>query len=322
MKKVAVLIPCYNEALTIEKVVKAFKTEVPEAEIFVYDNNSTDNTDDIAIKSGAIVRHEHRQGKGNVVRTMFRDIDADCYVLVDGDDTYPATSVRNLINPVLNDGADMVIGDRLSTTYFTENKRAFHNFGNKLVKGLINKLFNGSVNDIMTGYRAFSKNFVKSFPIISRGFEIETEMTIHALDKNMYIVEVPIEYRDRPEGSVSKLNTVEDGIKVINTIVKLFRDYKPFIFFSILSSLVFIIGLIFFIDITVEYLKTGLVTKMPTLVVSSLTMLAGILLWVAGVILHVIIGKHRQLFELQINIFSELDKIKNKSNEKDDLDLE
>lgn len=312
MSKIAVLIPCYNEALTIGKVVNDFKRELPDAEIIVYDNNSSDKTDEIARKAGARVFYEHRQGKGNVVRSMFRDIDADCYVLVDGDDTYPASSVKALISPVLNDGADMVVGDRLSTTYFTENKRAFHNFGNKLVKNLINKLFNGSINDIMTGYRVFSKTFVKSFPIVSKGFEIETEMTIHAMDKNMYVVEVPIQYKDRPEGSVSKLNTVQDGVRVIGTIVKLFRDYKPLIFFSIISIIVFLIGLIFFIDITIEYFETGLVTKMPTLVVSSLIMLGGVLLLLAGCILHVIVGKHRQLFELQMNILEELNKLKNK----------
>ena len=245
---------------------------------------------------------------------MFRNIDADCYVLVDGDDTYPASAVKELIKPVLNDGADMVVGDRLSTTYFMENKRAFHNFGNKLVKNLINKLFKGSVNDIMTGYRAFSKTFVKSFPVVSKGFEIETEMTIHALDKNMYIVEVPIEYKDRPEGSVSKLNTVQDGMKVIRTIAKLFRDYKPFIFFSVISLMIFLFGLVFFIGVLIEYFETGLVTKIPTLIVSSLIMWGGVSLWLAGVILHVIVGKHRQLFELQMNILDELDKIKNKDD--------
>ena len=314
-KKTAILIPCYNEAITIGKVVSDFKKELPEAEVIVYDNNSSDGTDEAARKAGATVIYEHRQGKGNVVRSMFRNIDADCYVLVDGDDTYPASAVKELITPVLNDGADMVVGDRLSTTYFTENKRAFHNFGNKLVKNLINKLFKGSVNDIMTGYRAFSKTFVKSFPVVSKGFEIETEMTIHALDKNMYIVEVPIEYKDRPEGSVSKLNTVQDGMKVIRTIVKLFRDYKPFIFFSVISLMIFLFGLVFFIGVLIEYFETGLVTKIPTLIVSSLILWGGVSLWLAGVILHVIVGKHRQLFELQMNILNEIDKVKNKGDE-------
>lgn len=314
-KKIVILIPCYNEVITIGKVVSDFKKEVPEAEVIVYDNNSSDGTDEVARKAGAKVYYEHKQGKGNVVRSMFRNIEADCYVLVDGDDTYPASAVKELIKPVLDDGADMVVGDRLSTTYFTENKRAFHNFGNKLVKGLINKLFKGSVNDIMTGYRAFSKSFVKSFPIVSKGFEIETEMTIHALDKNMYIVEVPIEYKDRPEGSVSKLNTVQDGIKVMGTIAKLFRDYKPFVFFSAISVLVFLFGFIFFVGVLIEYFETGLVSKIPTLIVSSLIMWGGVSLWLAGVILHVIVGKHRQLFELQMNILDQLDKINSKEDE-------
>ncbi|MGP1612357.1 MAG: glycosyltransferase family 2 protein [Catonella sp.] len=313
-KKIVILIPCYNEVITIGKVVSDFKKEVPEAEVIVYDNNSSDGTDEVARKAGAKVFYEYKQGKGNVVRSMFRNIEADCYVLVDGDDTYPASAVKELIKPVLDDGADMVVGDRLSTTYFTENKRAFHNFGNKLVKGLINKLFKGSVNDIMTGYRAFSKSFVKSFPIVSKGFEIETEMTIHALDKNMYIVEVPIEYKDRPEGSVSKLNTVQDGIKVMGTIAKLFRDYKPFVFFSAISILVFLFGFIFFVGVLIEYFETGLVSKIPTLIVSSLIMWGGVSLWLAGVILHVIVGKHRQLFELQMNILDQLDKINSKED--------
>ena len=274
-KKIAILIPCYNEVVTIGKVVNDFKHELPEAEVIVYDNNSSDGTDVAARNAGATVYYEHRQGKGNVVRSMFRNIDADCYVLVDGDDTYPASAVKELIKPVINNGADMVVGDRLSTTYFTENKRAFHNFGNKLVKNLINRLFKGSVNDIMTGYRAFSKTFVKSFPVVSKGFEIETEMTIHALDKNMYIVEVPIEYKDRPEGSVSKLNTLQDGMKVIKTIAKLFRDYKPLVFFSIISALVFLFGFVFFVAVLLEYFETGLVTKIPTLIVSSLIMWGG-----------------------------------------------
>ena len=271
-KKIAILIPCYNEVVTIGKVVSDFKRELPEAEVIVYDNNSSDGTDEAARNAGATVYYERRQGKGNVVRSMFRNIDADCYVLVDGDDTYPASAVKELIKPVINNGADMVVGDRLSTTYFTENKRVFHNFGNKLVKNLINRLFKGSVNDIMTGYRAFSKTFVKSFPVVSKGFEIETEMTIHALDKNMYIVEVPIEYKDRPEGSVSKLNTLQDGMKVIRTIAKLFRDYKPLVFFSIISALVFLFGFVFFVAVLLEYFETGLVTKIPTLIVSSLIM--------------------------------------------------
>lgn len=301
-KKIVVLVPCYNESMTVKKVVDDFHTYLPEAEIIVFDNNSSDHTDEIARAAGATVYYEHRQGKGNCVRSMFREIDADCYVIVDGDDTYPAEEVRKLVDPVINDGADMVIGDRLSTTYFTENKRSFHNMGNKLVRNLINLIFHGKINDIMTGYRAFSRDFVKSFPIVTKGFEIETEMTIHALDKNMFVVEVPIEYRDRPEGSESKLNTVSDGIRVLRTIGRLFCNYKPLAFFSVFAILFFLLGLGLFTVILVEFLKTGLVLKMPTMVVSIFLMVIGILLWMCGLILHVIDGKHRQLFELNYNI--------------------
>lgn len=226
-KKIAVLIPCYNESKTIEKVVKDYKEVLPEADIYVYDNNSTDGTDEIARKAGAIVKYEYRQGKGNVIRSMFKDIDADCYLMIDGDDTYPKENAREMCDLVLNKGADMVVGDRLSSTYFTENKRPFHNVGNRLVRWLINSLFKGHINDIMTGYRAFSYEFVKTFPVLSKGFEIENEMTIHALDKNMYVEELPVEYRDRPAGSVSKLNTYSDGFKVLKTIARLFKEYKP-----------------------------------------------------------------------------------------------
>jgi glycosyltransferase involved in cell wall biosynthesis len=243
-KKIAVLIPCYNESKTIEKVIKDYKKELPEADIYVYDNNSSDGTDKIAIKAGAIVKYEYKQGKGNVIRSMFRDIDADCYLMIDGDDTYPAEDAKKICEPVLEGRADMVIGDRLSSTYFEENKRPFHNFGNVLVRGLINSLFKSKVKDIMTGYRAFSYDFVKTFPILSKGFEIETEMTIHALDKNMGLKEIPIEYRDRPEGSVSKLNTVSDGIKVLKTIATLFKEYKPALFFNIISLLCLLISIV------------------------------------------------------------------------------
>ena len=235
MDKIAVLIPCYNESLTIKKVIEDYRQALPEAKIYVYDNNSNDGTDQIAREMGAEVRYEYRQGKGNVIRSMFRDIEAECYLMIDGDDTYPAESARKMTDLVLDKGIDMVIGDRLSSTYFTENKRLFHNSGNKAVRGLINKLFKSDVKDIMTGYRAFSRLFVKSFPVLSKGFEIETEMTIHALDKNFMIEEVAVSYRDRPQGSVSKLNTVSDGVKVLKTIADLFRDYKPLLFFSIIS---------------------------------------------------------------------------------------
>lgn len=297
-KKIAVLIPCYNESATIEKVVKDYKEVLPEADIYVYDNNSKDNTDEIARKAGAIVKYEYRQGKGNVIRSMFKDIDADCYLMIDGDDTYPKENAREMCDLVLEGKADMVIGDRLSSTYFTENKRPFHNFGNVLVRGLINTLFKSNVKDIMTGYRAFSYDFVKSFPVLSKGFEIETEMTIHALDKNFLLKEVPVGYRDRPEGSVSKLNTYKDGFKVLKTIGRLFKEYKPSIFFSLISLLFFIISLIFGIPVFAEYFKTGLVPRFPTLIFSGFMLIIAILMLVCGIILEVVVKKHRQLYEL------------------------
>ena len=297
-KKIAVLIPCYNESKTIEKVVKDYKKVLPEADIYVYDNNSKDDTDKIAKKAGAIVKYEYRQGKGNVIRTMFKEIDADCYLMIDGDDTYPASSAREMCNYVLNNKVDMVIGDRLSSTYFTENKRPFHNFGNKLVRGLINGLFKSDVRDIMTGYRAFSYDFVKTFPVLSKGFEIETEMTIHALDKNFLLKEIPIEYRDRPAGSVSKLNTYSDGFKVLKTIARLFKEYKPMIFFGLLSLIFLIVSVIFAIPVFSEYFKTGLVPRYPTLIFSGFMLMVSILMFVCGLILEVVVKKHRQLFEL------------------------
>jgi len=297
-KKIAVLIPCYNESKTIEKVVKDYKKALPEADIYVYDNNSSDDTDKIAKKAGAIVKYEHRQGKGNVIRTMFKEIDADCYLMIDGDDTYPAENAREMCDYVLNDNVDMVIGDRLSSTYFEENKRPFHNTGNKLVRGLINSLFKSNVRDIMTGYRAFSYDFVKTFPVLSKGFEIETEMTIHALDKNMQLKEIPIEYRDRPEGSVSKLNTFSDGFKVLKTIGRLFKEYKPTIFFGLIGLLFLIISLCFGVPVFVDYFKTGLVERFPTLIFSGFMLMISILSFVCGIILEVVVKKHRQLFEL------------------------
>ena len=301
MDKVAVLIPCYNESKTIEKVIKDFKAVLPDETIYVYDNNSTDGTAEIAINAGAIVKHEYRQGKGNVIRSMFHQIDADCYLMIDGDDTYPAENANEMCRYILNNGVDMVIGDRLSSTYFQENKRPFHNIGNVMVRMLINKLFHSNVKDIMTGYRAFSKDFVKTFPVLSKGFEIETEMTIHALDKNMLLKEVPITYRDRPSGSESKLNTYTDGMKVIMTIFKLFRDYKPLLFFSILSFILVIISLILFIPVFKEYIQTGLVPRFPTLIVSAFIMLLAMLMLVCGLILEVVVKKHRQLFEILRN---------------------
>ena len=301
MNKIAVLIPCYNESLTIRKVVEDYKTELPEADIYVYDNNSTDHTDEIAREAGAIVRYEYRQGKGNVIRSMFRDIDADCYLMIDGDDTYPAENAREMVNLVLEKGVDMVVGDRLSSTYFTENKRPFHNSGNRIVRDLINKLFHNDIRDIMTGYRAFSPLFVKSFPVLSKGFEIETEMTIHAVDKNFLIEEIPVTYRDRPAGSESKLNTFSDGFKVLKTIASLFKEYKPFHFFSWISGILWIIALVFFLPVLLEYFKTGLVRKFPTVIVCGVTATIGSLMWICGVILDVIVKKHRQLYELELN---------------------
>ena len=303
MSKIAVLIPCYNESKTIEKVVKDFKRELPEADIYVYDNNSTDGTDEIARQAGAIVRYEYRQGKGNVIRSMFRQIDADCYLMVDGDDTYPAEDERKMCNLVLEGKADMVVGDRLSSTYFTENKRPFHNFGNRIVRFLINTLFKNKIKDIMTGYRAFSYEFVKTYPVLSKGFEIETEMTIHAVDKNFLIQEIPVTYRDRPEGSVSKLNTYKDGFKVLKLIATLFKEYKPFFFFNIVAIILAIISLIFVIPVFHEYFQTGLVLRFPTLIVGGFIMVIAILSFVCGVILDVIVKKHKQQYELMLNQF-------------------
>ena len=267
MDKIAVLIPCYNESKTIEKVVTDFKRELPEATIYVYDNNSTDGTDKIAEAAGAVVRYEYQQGKGNVIRRMFRDIDAECYIMTDGDDTYPAEYAREMADKVLYRNVDMVVGDRLSSTYFEENKRPFHNFGNSIVRNSINSLFKSDIKDIMTGYRAFSYMFVKTFPVLSKGFEIETEMSIHAVDKNLFVENVVIDYRDRPEGSESKLNTYSDGFKVLKTIFRLFKNYKPMQFFSLLALVLAVISVAFFAPVFVTFLKTGVVDKMPTLIV-------------------------------------------------------
>lgn len=302
--KIAVLIPCYNESQTIEKVVKDYKKVLPEADIYVYDNNSIDGTDEIAKKAGAIVRYEYRQGKGNVIRSMFRDIDADCYLMIDGDDTYPSEHAKEMCDLILSKQADMVVGDRLSSTYFKENKRPFHNFGNKIVRFLINKLFKNQVKDIMTGYRAFSYEFVKTFPVLSKGFEIETEMTIHAVDKNFLLVEVPVNYRDRPEGSVSKLNTFKDGFKVLKTIAILFKEYKPSIFFNLVALLFLIGSFILGTPAFVEYFKTGLVSKFPSLIVAGVFLTISLLLWISGIILQVIVKKHRQLYELLLNMIN------------------
>lgn len=309
MDKVAVLIPCYNEELTIGKVVKDFKTHLPEAVIYVYDNNSTDKTADIAKEHGAIVRYERKQGKGNVMRSMFRDIDAECYILVDGDDTYPAEAAPELVFAVTeNGGGDLVIGDRLSSTYFTENKRLFHNSGNVLVKNLINKFFKSNIKDIMTGYRGFSYEFVKTFPVLSQGFEIETEMTIHALDKNFSIKSIPIQYRDRPEGSQSKLNTYKDGFKVIMMIFNLYRLYKPFQFFSLFALLFLILSVVFFIPVFIDYTKTGIVPKFPSLIVSTALFVVSALSFSASLILDSVRKNGSQQFEIFLNMVNTLKK--------------
>lgn len=276
MDKIAILIPCYNESKTIKKVVTDFKRELPEATIYVYDNNSSDGTDEIARNAGAVVRYEYQQGKGNVIRRMFAEVDADCYVMVDGDDTYPANQVREMVNKVLDRQVDMVVGDRLSSTYFEENKRPFHNLGNSLVRGSINTLFKNDIKDIMTGYRAFSYRFVKTFPVLSKGFEIETEMSIHAIDKNMFVENVVIEYKDRPEGSESKLNTYSDGFKVLKTIARLFRTYRPMGYFGMISLLLLVLAAVFFIPIVITYAKTGLVPNFPTMIVCGFVTLASI----------------------------------------------
>ncbi|MCI1823557.1 MAG: glycosyltransferase family 2 protein [Megasphaera sp.] len=304
MDKIAVLIPCYNESQTIEKVVHDYQRVLPQAVIYVYDNNSADNTAAIARAAGAIVREESRQGKGNVVRAMFREIEADCYLIVDGDDTYPAESAGEMCKLVLRNKADMVIGDRLSLTYFKENKRPFHGVGNMLVRKCINMFWGKRchIEDGMTGFRAFSPLFVKSFPILSHGFEIETEMTVHALDKNLRICSVPVSYRDRPEGSYSKLNTFSDGCKVMGTIFNLYRDYKPLKFFGYAACLMFFISIILFIPVFIEYIETGLVPRMPTLVVSVVLMLAAFLSVVCGLILDTNAKNNRKNFEVQMNI--------------------
>jgi len=299
MDKIAVLIPCYNEALTIEKVVADFKEAIPQAKIYVYDNNSTDDTYSLAVKAGAIVRKEYRQGKGNVVRAMFQDIHAECYILVDGDDTYPAKHAQAIADMVINDGVDMVVGDRLSTTYFTENKRPFHNSGNMLVRWLVNFMFKGTIKDIMSGYRGFSYLFAKSYPIVTKGFELETDMTIFALDKNLHVRATPIEYADRPEGSVSKLNTFSDGFKVIKTIFRLCKNYRPLVFFGVIATMLLLVGGGAFIFVLVDYFRTGLVQRFPTLFVSLSIMLMSIMSFVCGLILETVASNSRQAYELR-----------------------
>ena len=306
MDKIAVLIPCYNEEKTIEKVVRDWKKELPEAVIYVYDNNSKDRTVELAEKTGAVVRHEYAQGKGNVIRRMFREIDAECYIMVDGDDTYPAEYGKQMAELVLQKKTDMVVGDRLSSTYFEENKRPFHNFGNSLVRGSINHLFHTNIRDIMTGYRAFSFLFAKSFPVLSKGFEIETEMTIHAVEKNMRIENVIIEYRDRPSGSESKLNTYSDGLKVLKTIGRLYKNYRPIGFFGGVSLMLILISAVMFIPVLFDFLHTGMVPHFPTLIVSGFIALAAIISFFSGLILATIVEKDRQAYEFRLQLIEKL----------------
>lgn len=305
MDNIAVLIPCYNEEPTISKVVTDVKKALPDAVVYVYDNNSTDRTAELAKAAGAVVRNEYKQGKGNVIRRMFREIDARVYLMIDGDDTYPLENAKEMVDRVLTHNADMVVGDRLSSTYFSENKRPFHNMGNSLVRSSINRLFGCNVKDIMTGFRAFSYGFVKTFPVLSKGFEIETEMTIHAVYNHMQIDNVVVEYRDRPEGSVSKLNTYSDGFRVLGTIFRLYRDYKPFGFFSLFALLLAVISVLFFIPVLLEYIATGLVLKFPTLIVCGFVMLAAIQSFFAGLMLSNMAQKNRRDFEYRYTLVCE-----------------
>ena len=312
MDKIAVLIPCYNEEKTIAKVVADAKAALPEAVIYVYDNNSTDRTVELAREAGAVIRHEYMQGKGNVIRRMFREVEARCYIMGDGDDTYPMEFAPEMVDKVLHHNADMVVGDRLSSTYFSENKRPFHNMGNSLVRASINRLFQCNIKDIMTGFRAFSYGFVKTFPILSKGFEIETEMTIHAVDKNMRIENVIIEYRDRPEGSESKLNTYSDGFKVLKTIGKLYKNYHPLGFFGRISTILILASALLFLPIAIKFLQTGFVPNFPTLIVSGFIAVTAIISYFAGLILETLTEKERQEFEFRLQVIENLEKsIKN-----------
>lgn len=301
--RVAVLIPCYNEETTVAKVVSDFREVLPDAEIYVYDNNSTDRTAELAAEAGAIVRKEHVQGKGNVIRRMFREVEADCYIMADGDDTYPAKHAADMLSAVKNGSVDMVIGDRLSSTYFQQNKRPFHNVGNRLVRWLICRLWQTDVKDIMTGYRAFSRRFVKLFPVMTGQFEIETEMTIHALDKRFRLIEMPVDYRDRPKGSVSKLNTFKDGWAVLKTIVTLFKEYRPMRFFGWLAVALAVLGLALVAPVLVEYFQTGMVRRFPTLFVSLFLLLAALQSLFTGLCLDVMVEKERKAYELKVIAF-------------------
>ncbi len=315
MDRTAVLIPCYNEEQTVAKVITDCRAALPDAVIYVYDNNSTDRTAEIARSLGAVVRHEHQQGKGNVVRTMFREIDAECYIMVDGDDTYPAEDAPAMVQEVLENGADMVVGDRLSSTYFAENKRPFHNFGNSLMRAMINHIFHSDIRDIMTGYRAFSYRFAKSFPVVSQGFEIETEMTIHAIDKNMLVKNKVITYRDRPEGSTSKLNTFSDGLRVIRTMLKMMVDYRPIAFFGWISAVLAVLSIAFFVPVFRAFLETGKVNRFPTLIVCGFAMVTSVISLFSGLILQTIKHKENREFENHLQIIDQLRKIReNRTN--------
>lgn len=306
--KTVVLIPCYNEELTIEKVIKDFRRELPDAEIYVYDNNSKDKTAEIALKNGAILRHEYRQGKGNVVRSMFYDIDADIYVMVDGDDTYPAEFVHELIAPVVNGEVDMCIGDRLSNgTYQKENKRPFHEFGNNIVKKSINVLFKTNLKDIMTGYRVFNKKYVKNMPVMSPKFEIETEMSLYALDKGLTIKEIPIDYRDRPEGSESKLNTFKDGMKVIKTIIRMYKDYNPLKFYARIGAIMFLLGLIIGIPVIVEFFKTQYITKVPSAILATGFIILSVVIAQCGVILDTVVRTNKENYQLNLLRYKQIE---------------
>ncbi|MBO5999517.1 MAG: glycosyltransferase [Lachnospiraceae bacterium] len=309
MDKIAVLIPCYNEERTIAKVVRDAAAALPGAVVYVYDNNSTDSSAKLALEAGAVVRQEPMQGKGNVIRRMFREIDADCYVMVDADDTYPMEAAPQMVELVVSGKADMVVGDRLSSTYFTQNKRPFHNTGNSVVRAAINRLFDCDIRDIMTGYRAFSYDFVKTFPVLSRGFEIETEMTIHAVYNHLQIANVVIEYRDRPEGSTSKLSTVSDGFKVLATIFNLYRHYKPLHFFGALSFILIVVAVAFFIPVLADYLRTGLVERFPTLIVCGFVLMAAMQSFFAGMILSNMARNDRREFETRRNLLHILTRI-------------
>lgn len=299
--RIAVLIPCYNEEVTIAKVVDDFKRELPEAAIYVYDNNSTDATAEIARAHGAIVKREPRQGKGNVVRQMFRDIEADYYLMVDGDDTYPAESARALLKPLIDDEADMTVGDRLSNgSYGEENDRAFHGFGNDLVRVLIKWIYGFEFSDVMTGYRAYNAVFAKTMPVLSPGFEIETELSIHAVDKRWRIAEVPIDYRDRPEGSESKLDTFSDGCKVLLMILSLFKDYRPLALFSWVALLFCVLGLVAGVPVVWEFAATGLVPKLPSALLAVALVFIGILSFTCGLILDTVVKGTRKQYELQV----------------------